>query len=82
MRREAWKIQAFNGGLNRWPHNAGTTLQPTELYGHRWWELAICAWSNLSKTNESMDEMVYEINHILNCGYEIKWSYDPRSYEY
>ena len=21
------------------------------------------------------------MNHILNCGYEIKWSYDPRSYE-
>ena len=22
-----------------------------------------------------------EMNHILNCGYEIKWSYDPRSYD-
>ena len=21
------------------------------------------------------------MNHILNCGYEIRWSYDPRSYE-
>ena len=26
------------------------------------------------------DEMVYEMNH-MNCGYEIKWSYDLRSYE-
>ena len=25
--------------------------------------------------------MIYEMNHALNCGYEIKWSYDPRSYE-
>ena len=25
--------------------------------------------------------MIYEMNHILNCGYEIKWSYDRRSYE-
>ena len=24
---------------------------------------------------------VYEMNHILNCGYKIKWSYYPRSYE-
>lgn len=24
----------------------------------------------------------YEKNHILNCGYDIKWSYDPRSYEH
>ena len=28
-----------------------------------------------------MDEMICEINHILNCGYEIKRSYDPRSCE-
>lgn len=27
------------------------------------------------------DEMIYEIDHILNCGYEIKWSCDPRIYE-
>ena len=25
--------------------------------------------------------MIYEMNHILNCGYVIKGSYDPRSYE-
>jgi len=28
-----------------------------------------------------MDEMIHEINHILNCGYEFKSSYYPRSYE-
>ena len=27
------------------------------------------------------DKMIYEMNFILNCGYEIKWSYDPRSYK-
>ena len=27
-----------------------------------------------------MNEMIYQINHILNCGNEIK-SYDPPSYE-
>ena len=27
------------------------------------------------------DEMINEIDHILNCGYEIKLSYDPCSYE-
>ena len=31
--------------------------------------------------NESTDEMIYEKNQILNCGYVIKWSSDPRSYE-
>ena len=28
-----------------------------------------------------MNGMIYEVNHISNCGCEIKWSYDPRSYE-
>ena len=28
--------------------------------------------SNFPVRNESMNEMIYEINHILNCGYEIK----------
>ena len=27
--------------------------------------------------NKSMDEM----NHILNCGHEIKWSYEPRKFK-
>ena len=27
-----------------------------------------------------MNEMIYETNHILNCRYEIKYSYDPHSY--
>ena len=28
------------------------------------------------------DEMIYEIDHILNCGYEIKWSHDPHTSEF
>ena len=36
--------------------------------------------SNIHVMNESTNEMIYEMNHILNCGYEIKCSYDPRSY--
>ena len=31
--------------------------------------------------NEPTNGMIYEMRHTLNCGYEIKWSYDPRSYE-
>ena len=27
-----------------------------------------------------MNEMIFEMNHTLNCGYEIKQSYDPRYY--
>ena len=30
--------------------------------------------------NELTNEMIYETNHILNFGYKIKWSCDPRSY--
>ena len=25
-----------------------------------------------------MNHMIYEMNHTLNCGYEIKKSYDPQ----
>ena len=32
-------------------------------------------------TETSMAEMIYEINHILHRGYEIKYSYDFCSYE-
>lgn len=28
-----------------------------------------------------MDERIYEMNRIFNHGFEIKWSYDPHSYE-
>ena len=29
--------------------------------------------SNVPEMNESMNEMIYEMNHILNCGsYEVK----------
>ena len=28
--------------------------------------------SNVTVMNESMDEMMYEMNHILNCAYGIK----------
>ena len=35
--------------------------------------------SNVPVMNESMDEMIYEMIHVLNCGYEIKWSYDYSS---
>ena len=27
-----------------------------------------------------MNKMIYEMNHILNWGYEIMWSYVPRSH--
>ena len=36
--------------------------------------------SNFPVRNEPMNGLIYEMNHILNCGYEIKYIYDPRSY--
>ena len=31
--------------------------------------------------NEPTNKKIYEMTHTFNWGYEIKWSYDPRSYE-
>ena len=33
--------------------------------------------SNVPVMNESTNEMIYEMNHILNCRYEIKGSFEP-----
>ena len=33
--------------------------------------------SNVPVINESTNEMIYEMNHILNCRYEIKGSFEP-----
>ena len=42
------------------------------------------SWSfvgyNVPMMNESTNDMIYEMNHKSNCGYEIKCSYDLRSY--
>ena len=54
----------------------------------RWiWKTRICKtrickrWFIIFCKNDSInDEMVYEMNQ-MNCGYEIKWSYDLRIYE-
>ena len=32
--------------------------------------------SHVPVLNKSMNKMIYEMNHILNCGYEIKRRYD------
>ena len=68
-----------------------------ELVTSRWWCDAVTIWAMTSRTtllrllmccfkcfrDEWIKELNdrYEINHILNCGYEIKWIYDPRSCE-
>ena len=33
--------------------------------------------SNVPLINESANEMIYEINHMLNCGYEITGFVQP-----
>ena len=40
----------------------------------------LCMVANKPSEMVLMNEMIYEINHTLNYGYEIKLSYDPRSY--
>ena len=34
-----------------------------------------------TKTRNVIPNDIYEMKHMLNCGYEIKRSYDPCSYE-
>ena len=79
LHREAWKIQDFNGVCTRdlaisvWRSNQLSY----EATGVGSWSFV---GSNGPVRNESMMNGIWNESY-MNCGYEIKWSYDLRSYE-
>ena len=80
FRREAWKIQDFNGIWTRdlaSPVRRSTQLSYEATDAERWSFVG----SNVPVRNESMMKWYIWNGSYMNCGYEIKWSYDPRSYE-
>ena len=80
LRREAWKIHDFNAGFepvtSRFRCDALTNwaMKPLTLgVGHLW--VLMVPWG----MNQWWDGIWNK--SYMNCGYEIKWSYDLRSYE-
>ena len=57
-------------GLNpAWHRDAGPTLQPTELWSHRSWKSVISGFKCSRDAWTSARDVIYEVNHTLNCGY-------------
>ena len=82
LHREAWNIQDFTG---IWPRDLVIPVRRSNQLSYRandvgsWWFVRSNRVMNANEWNDIHE--FYEMNHILNCRYEIKWSYDPRSYE-
>ena len=76
LRKEAWNFQNFNGvwtrdlaiPVRRWAMNPLTLGA-----GHLW--VLMLPWGMNQRWNDIWN------GSYMNCGYKIKWSYDPRSYE-
>ena len=71
LRIEAWKSQDFNGVWTR--HLAILVRRSNQL---SYEATDIGSWSFVS-SNEPVKngcEVIYEMFHILNCGFEIKWA--------
>ena len=51
--------------LTNWAMKAQTRADRLRVRMFPWW----------------INQWTYKMNHTLNCGYEIKWSYDPRTYQ-
>jgi len=64
------KMSGLQGGLNVWPRDNGSTLQPTELWRHWCWELVICGLWVLRSP--------WGMNVKLYMKYFIYWTPDVR----
>ena len=78
LRREAWKIQDFNGV---WTRDLAIPVRRSNQLSYEATDVGSWSFvgSNGPVRNESMNGIWNE--SYMNCGYEIKWSYDLRSYE-
>ena len=82
LRKEAWKFQDFNGV---WTCDLAIPVRRSNQLSYEATEVGSWSFvgSNVPVRNESMMKWYKCIwnGSYMNCGYEIKWSYDPRSYE-
>ena len=65
---EAAKIQDFNGV---WIHDLAILVRRSNQLSYEATDVGSWSFvgSNFPVRSESMNKMIYEMNHILNCGY-------------
>ena len=80
LHREAWKIQDFNGV---WTRDLAIPVRRSNQLSYEATDVGSWSFvgSNDPVRNESMMNGIWNESY-MNCGYEIKWSYDLRSYEH
>ena len=74
LRKEAWKIQDFNGA---WTRDFAIPVRRSNQLSYEATDVG--SWSFPWGMNQRWNDIWN--GSYMNCGYEIKWSYDPRSYE-
>ena len=79
LRREVWKIQDFNGV---WTRDLAIPVGRSNQLSYEATDVGSWSFvgSNGPVRNESMMNGIWNESY-MNCRYEIKWSYDLRSYE-
>ena len=79
LRREAWKIQDFSGV---WTRDLAIPVRRSNQLSYEATDVGSWSFvgSNCPVRNESMMKWYIWNESYMNCGYEVKWSYDLRSY--
>ena len=79
LRREAWKVQDFNGV---WTRDLAIPVRRSNQLSYEATDVGSWSFvgSNGPERNESMMNGIWNESY-MNCGYETKWSYDLCSYE-
>ena len=78
LRREAWKFQDFNGV---WTRDLAIPVRRSNQLSCEATDVG--SWSFVgANVPVRMNQRWNDVwnGSDMNCGYEIKWSYDPRSY--
>ena len=78
MRIEAWKSQDFNG---LWTRDVAIPVRCSNQLNYEATDVGSRSFVSSNEPVKNGCEAIYEMFHILNCGFWNQVSYDHRSYE-
>ena len=71
LRKEAWKSQDFNGV---WTRDLAIPVRRSNQLSYEATDVRSWSFVSSNKPVKNGCEVIYEMLHILNCEYEIKWA--------
>ena len=78
LRTEAWKSQDFNGV---WTCDLAILVRRSHQLSYEATDVGSWSFVSSNEPVKSECEVIYEMFHILNCGFWNQVNYDHRSYE-